>query len=249
MIFFKENQEVYYESGRLLDGEGERIGEGNITEHNVYAWRYGKDYDPVMGEVQPEEFWYKDVFRDKASYSEETNRRKHRFVLASGSDVGEMEGVRRALEICAGKKNIKNVVIVHDLEIAQNIYKGNYDKKKNEPVFYGEELKKIKSESGIKVKFEKVKSHESGENFVHGVGNDCADIMAKAETGNRPIGGKEVNPNLEKVWNEKMKGKIARYNIETRRKEVRDVIEQTIPMMLNMYETHNEQTGGCENGN
>ena len=75
------------------------------------------------------------------------------------------------------------------------------------------------------------------------------DIMAKAETGNRPIGGKEVNPNLEKVWNEKMKGKIARYNIETRRKEVRDVIEQTIPMMLNMYETHNEQTGGCENGN
>lgn len=249
LIFFKENQEVYYESGRLLDGEGERIGEGNITEHNVYAWRYGKDYDPVMGEVQPEEFWYKDVFRDKASYSEETNRRKHRFVLASGSDVGEMEGVRRALEICAGKKNIKNVVIVHDLEIAQNIYKGNYDKKKNEPVFYGEELKKIKSESGIKVKFEKVKSHESGENFVHGVGNDCADIMAKAETGNSPIGGKEVNPNLEKVWNEKMKGKIARYNIETRRKEVRDVIEQTIPMMLNMYETHNEQTGGCENGN
>ena len=63
LIFFKENQEVYYESGRLLDGEGERIGEGNITEHNVYAWRYGKDYDPVMGEVQPEEFWYKDVFR------------------------------------------------------------------------------------------------------------------------------------------------------------------------------------------
>ena len=152
-------------------------------------------------------------------------------------------------EITDLKKNIKNVVIVHDLEIAQNIYKGNYDKKKNEPVFYGEELKKIKSESGIKVKFEKVKSHESGENFVHGVGNDCADIMAKAETGNRPIGGKEVNPNLEKVWNEKMKGKIARYNIETRRKEVRDVIEQTIPMMLNMYETHNEQTGGCENGN
>ena len=48
-------------------------------------------------------------------------------------------------------------------------------------------MKKIKSESGIKVKFEAVKSHESGDNFVHGVGNDCADIMAKAETGNSPI--------------------------------------------------------------
>ncbi len=235
LIFFKENKTVYFETGKVMDGKEKRVGNAGVTERNFYVWRYGmnservnKAMEEIARDAKPEEFWYEDVYRDKINDSEETNARKHGFVLASGSDAGEMEGVKRGLEICLEEKGLKNVVIVHDLEIAPNIYNGGYDKKKNEPVFYGKLMEKYRLEDGIKPQFIKVKSHESGKAFVHGVYNDCADILAKAETNARPIGGKTINPNLEELLGYGIKDKVSVNDIPMRRKETRRLINEAI---------------------
>lgn len=250
VILFRKTNKVYYESGKLLDGNEERTRKDGLTERNFYVWRYGKNGErvdklmkPAAIDSEPEEYWYQDVFKEKKSFSEEEKDRKHGFVLASGSDAGEMEGVRRGLEICFGEKDLKEVVIVYDLEIAVNLFNGGHDEKKNEPVFFVKQLEKYRTADIPKVHFAKIKSHKSSENVIHGAFNDCADILAKAETKNKPIGnkiktdgtkGKNENPNLEKLLGYKIVSKVAENDIEARRKDTRALVEEAIRLAQNI---------------
>lgn len=228
IFFLNENHEIietYYESGQIKDGCGERVNSEGKKEHSFYIWRYGMNCERVNGakmlcadESAPEEFWYEDVCK-------KADEQKHKFVIASGSDVGEVEGVKRGLEICFDEKKLKRVVLVSDLQCIHDFYCGVYDKGKNEPNFYGKVIHRYCSEKNVGLV--KVKSHEEqfGDDQIHGVYNDCMDILAKAETNNRPISKKD-NPNVA------VQGidipKFPENDIAERRKMARELLKEVI---------------------
>jgi hypothetical protein len=201
IFFLKDNKiyDVYYESGKILDHPDPQ------KEHYALVWRYGMNGErvdrackPIDEGASPEEFSYKDVYKDSSSESAEKNRQKHRFVLASGSDTAELEGLSRSLEICFDERKLHKVAVVYDAGAAEHIYNGKKNRTKNAPYFYGEKFEKIRTGLGITdpVQFIKVKSHAEGN--VYSTFNDCADVLAKAETSSKPIGGgKKQNPNLK----------------------------------------------------
>ncbi|MDD6806514.1 MAG: hypothetical protein PUD77_09640 [Clostridiales bacterium] len=235
IIFLKgQDKPFYVESAKILDGDGQRKDGGGNDERNYYVWRYNADGARVRSDRKevdsevPEEYWYQDVIKN-------TEPKGHGFVMASWTDVSETLAACRALQICCDELGLHYVTLVYDHAALWDIY-FEHDKKKNVTNYCGEIFEKYK-DAGKEIRFIKVGSHENGNYdrndplFVHGLYNDCVDILAKAETDNKPIGNKE-NPNLYKIV-----GKVSNLtkdDICMRRMEARTYL-QNVQGVVNPY--------------
>jgi hypothetical protein len=225
VIFFKENKEVYYESGKLLDDPKQK----GQKEKSVSVWRYGMNGErvdracnPISGDALPEKISYKDIYQDDPRERPEINRWRHGFVQAGGSNTAELEGLSRALDICLGVRKLNRVVVVFDSSSIENNYKGSYNKKRNGTNYYGIKFEDYKDKD---VKFIKVSSHNKNEGDLYYTFNDCVDILAKAETESGPIGAAE-NPNVKDYLADKNISKDD--TIEQRRKKARLLVGEVI---------------------
>ena len=155
--------------------------------------------------------------------------------MASWTDVSETAAACRALQICFDELGLSYVTLVYDHGALWDIY-FEHDKKKNVTNYYGEIFESYKK-AGKDIRFIKVGSHKNGNYdredplYVHGVYNDCVDMLAKAETDSKPIGRSE-NPNMYKLV-----GKISNMtheDIHKRRMEAREYVQQA-QKLINPY--------------
>jgi hypothetical protein len=118
------------------------------------------------------------------------------YVLASWNIAGEVEGVRRALDICFHQKNLGSAYVFFDcdqIDIVQKIQRGAQPSLNSNVTYnYGEFCRKIVSEKKH-VGTMHIYSHDKGrKRGIHyddrlTLFNSCADVLAKAETYNKPI--------------------------------------------------------------
>jgi hypothetical protein len=182
LIFYRDGS-VYVETARVADGEPPCI---DVSRH-------GFTFDAaqqITGEF------------DRAETVAYTQRPgsfvefEDRYVLASWNIAGEVEGAKRALDICFHEKNLGSVYVLFDCDQVDIVKKIASGKKpalgSNVTCNYGEFCRRIVRE-GKHVGTMHVYSHDKGrKKGIHcdprlELFNSCADVLAKAETYNKPI--------------------------------------------------------------
>lgn len=195
ILYVRDRKEPFYvESGRMQDGTEKKGDKRNLSVSRYDMAGHYVDRNRMKADPGRENVWYTDVFQGREN--------KHGFVAASWSDASEGFGAYRAMQICFEELELDRIAIVYDHQALWDIC-FDPNQNKNVPYFVGNYFKKW-DEKGKKIHFIEVNSHDRGDYektdplFVHGVFNDCVDMLAKAETKKNPIGASE-NRNAVKV--------------------------------------------------
>jgi hypothetical protein len=187
LIFFRGGS-VYVESARIEDGDAN--GNAFITaSHHSFA----VGADGTAGEVLHE--------TEKVAYTQRCHKTTDiefddQYVLASWNIAGEVGGVQRALDICFHRKNLGSAYVFFDcdqVDIVRKIQRGgNPALSTNVTADYGEFCRKIMQENkhvGTMHVYSHSKGQKKGIRYDDRLElfNSCADVLAKAETYNKPI--------------------------------------------------------------
>lgn len=191
VIFFKDGT-IYVESAKIEDAD---LNEGGACSYTLHRTSFLMDERGNFSELESRTQHYDYVNASKKS---------DRYALASWNVVGEVEGAMRALDFCLNEKGLQSIDVIYDCDQVANIkkvYNLLGGKTTHVPKFesnvtyrYGEMSKGL-YEAKKDVRVHHIYSHQKG--IKAAIFNDCADVLAKAETFNNPIGVKE-NPNLMK---------------------------------------------------
>ena len=192
IIFFRDGS-IYVESAKLIDGPV------NDKETSMVASRNGFTIsaDGKIEQLAPSE----ETIKVGIKYQEKEFN--YGCIITSWNDSSELEAARRALGICFNEKKLKNVDIFYDCETISKVGNCFYAAigQASEPSlganitnFIGDSFRKLRDGSRH-IDFHWIPAHGLGP--VWAKFNDCVDILAKAETYNKPIGkGAKLNPNL-----------------------------------------------------
>lgn len=194
MIIFYRDGSVYVESAKLVDN---KVLNDNETSYTSYRNGFTISKDNVVEKIEPssETLMVPIVYQEKEF--------DNACLRTSWNISSELEAARRAIDICFNDRKLKNVHIFYDCESVSTVGKIFHsvtgkakrpDLNSNITNFVGTYMEQL-NDGERNVEFNWIPSHASGP--VWAKFNDSVDILAKAETYNRPI-GREENPNLKK---------------------------------------------------
>lgn len=196
MIIFFRDGSVYVESAKLIDGQVL-----SSKETSMIAYRNGftidKDGRAELLAASEEQI--------KIAIKHQELEFNYGCVLTSWNDSSELEAARRALDICFNEKKLRNVDIFYDCQTISKVGNCFYavTGQAKEPVlgsnitaFVGDFCRKL-NDGSRHIDFHWIPAHGLGP--IWAKFNDCVDVLAKAETYNKPIGkAGSLNPNLAK---------------------------------------------------
>jgi hypothetical protein len=189
IIFFRDGS-VYVENARVDDGDFEKPEQSYFTTtHHCFSMDSQGEFSPV--EDYTETHPYKQYQTATAPVEFED-----RYVLASWNVVGEVEGAKHALDFCFHKKNCSSAYVFFDcdqIDIIKKIYQGKKPGLASNVTYnYGEFCRGLLAE-GKHVGTMHIYSHDKSRklgiesDWRQELFNSCADVLAKAETYNKPI--------------------------------------------------------------
>jgi hypothetical protein len=239
IIIFYRDGSIYVESARVEDGDSAGADVPFFTTSH-HGFSIGKDRS-----ISAVDYTEKTTYRQLASGPDVEF--EDQYVLASWNVVGEVEGARHALDLCLHKKNLNSAYVFFDcdqIDIVKKIFQGKKPQLgSNVTYHYGEFCKNLCRENRH-VGTMHVYSHSKGKrlgidcDWRQELFNSCVDVLAKAETYNKPIDAVKENKPLkpygltpfaeELAYRDALEEDELQRVIDSRRRQAYELVKQVV---------------------